>query len=520
MSFTPLAWHSAQGLPWGRNYHIGQVRGEFVAGDQFQPEETFKESVARILEIIDCDRKVYSRIDDYVAGDQPLPYCPDENYSEYRERQRRSITNYCALVLKIARQELSIDGFGVTGSREENDKAWQRWRRSGMVSRQTPLFDGALRYGFSWLEAREGQPKVHSPHRSAGLFEDPLDIVPVLFGYIRQPPRTVHEEDKLGELVVLDEQMTYLAKYKASGEIVSIKPTGAHGASRCPVVRVTPGLDINGRAVGVIEDVIAIQDRINQTVFNRMSAEVSSAHHNKWITGMEAPVKRTLQEDPTTNELEYVDELDDNGNPIPVPIKMNPSSILFVENTEAKLGAFPATELVGFHESLEADISTMAALAQLPPQYLAGKIVNVSAEAWDSAMSTRQQQVLHTQEKIGEALREWQALAAEQDGEVLDANDLECRWRDTSRRSLAQIGDALYKLREGAEVPGKAFWHLIPGATQERMMEWAELQEETRGGMSYLDQFRASSMAIPTTTDEAGEDDNTQAEAGGAEETP
>lgn len=514
MTFTPLPWHSPQGLAWGRNFAVNQLRGKFVSKDTFQAEESFKESVERLLAIIDGDSKFYDRIDDYVAGRHQPPFCPDESYAEYRDRQARAITNYCALVLKIARQELSIDGFGVVGTRADNKDAWERWRASGMTSRQTPLFDGALRYGHSWLEARDGQPKIHSPHTAAGLFDDPLDVVPALFGFIKLPPRMVGRDERLGEFVVYDESMIYVAKYKANLEIESIKPAGSHGASRVPVVRVTPGLDINGKAIGVIQDIIAAQDRVNQTVFNRMSAEVHAAHHNKWITGMEAPVKRTLQADDTTGELEFVDELDENGNTIPVPVKMNPSSIMFVENPDAKLGSFPATELIGYHQALEADISTLAALAQLPPQYLAGKIVNVSAEAWDSAMSTRQQQVIHTQEKIGEALREWQSLAAEQDGQMLDATTLECRWRDTSRRSLAQIGDAVYKLREGAELPGEAFWYMIPGATQERMLEWKELQEEQRSGIAYLDQYRDSVMgsateapANETVTEVVDEDD-------------
>jgi hypothetical protein len=64
-----------------------------------------------------------------------------------------------------------------------------------------------------------------------------------------------------------------------------------HGASECPVTRFVATVDLEGRTIGVVEPMIPLQNRINQTVFDLLVAQTYGSFQVRTVTGMVPPTK-------------------------------------------------------------------------------------------------------------------------------------------------------------------------------------------------------------------------------------
>lgn len=71
-------------------------------------------------------------------------------------------------------------------------------------------------------------------------------------------------------------------------------------------------------------------------------------------------------------------------------------------------------------------------------------------------------------------------LAAAIDGDETAATDDqgEVLWRDMGASSLAQSADALGKFAEALEIPRRALWNRVPGATSGELAEWEKIRQE------------------------------------------
>jgi hypothetical protein len=67
--------------------------------------------------------------------------------------------------------------------------------------------------------------------------------------------------------------------------------------SECPVTRFAAAVDLEGRTLGVIEPMIALQNRINQTVFDLLVAQTYASTMVRTVTGMAPPMKRDADGD-------------------------------------------------------------------------------------------------------------------------------------------------------------------------------------------------------------------------------
>jgi hypothetical protein len=244
-----------------------------------------------------------------------------------------------------------------------------------------------------------------------------------------------------------------------------------HGASECPVTRFAASVDLEGRTVGVIEPMIPLQNRINQTVFDLLVAQTYGSFKVRWVTGMAPPVQRDEDGDMV---------LDEQGNPIPLPINHNARRFLFAEDEDVKFGSLDETPLGGYIESIDMSIRHLAAVSQTPPHHLLGQIANLSAEALTAAETSLQRKIEEFRHSFGESWERVFRLAAELAGEELSAEDFhgEVLWRDMEQRSLAQSADALGKLAEALEIPKRGLWRRVPGVTQNEIEEWEDMREQ------------------------------------------
>lgn len=456
----------------------------------------------QLLTILDNDRNNHLlRIDDYLHGRHAGPYIPENADVEYRLLAERCISNWTPLLVGTPAQALYVDGFR-RGSRKDKESAqvfggvnaeveWDHWQRSRLDARQSPVMRGALTYGHSFTVTEKTQKPagskkaVHTTGLSAlktsALFEDPAnDDVPYAALTVTAWPRIetvgLSSQTKTipGRAWLYTDKHKFPVKFDSLENLdsVRVEAGSVHGSTECPVTRFTALVDLEGRTIGVIEPMIALQDRINQTVFDLLVTQTGAAFTVRTVSGMAPPLKR----DKETGEL----LLDPDGQPIPIPINFNAKRIMFAEDPEVEFGSLPGSPLDGFIESIDMSIRHLAAVSQTPPHHLLGQIANLSAEALLAAETALSRKIEEFRHSFGESWERVFRLASELEGDVESMEDFhgEVIWRDMEQRSLAQAADALGKLKEQLGIPARGLWPRVPQVTQNEIAEWNRLAEE------------------------------------------
>lgn len=456
-----------------------------------------KALATELLAILDRDEGRLARIDRYVRGEHDDPYMPPQADDEYKMLAKRAVSNWMPLLVGTPAQALYVDGFR-SGSSSESELPepaasksgeWSHWQRSRLDARQSAIYRGALSFGHSFVLTERTKKGVISKglsaKRTAALYEDPAnDETSYAALTIVTPPKGKAK----GKARMWDGSFEYAVTYesKSDPDSVSVTRLKRHGASECPVTRFAASVDLEGRTIGVVEPMIALQDRINQTVFDLLVAQTYTSHEVRYATGMAPPMQMELLDadgNVTTDPEKAVDsrpKLDGAGNPIPAAINHNARRFLFAEDPDVKFGSLPAGPVGSLIDSIDMSIRHLAAISQTPPHHLLGQIANLSAEALLAAETALQRKIAEFQSIFGESWERVFRLAAELDGNASSAEDFhgEVQWRDMESRSLAQAADALGKLAEQLGIPRRGLWKRVPGVTQTEYEDWVEMAED------------------------------------------
>jgi hypothetical protein len=449
-----------------------------------------------LLAILDRDEGRIQRIDDYIHGEHDDPYMPPQADDEYRLLAKRAVSNWMPLLIGTPAQALYVDGYraGTSGSGLPNASSsssvqWSHWQRSRMDARQAAVYRGALGYGHSFVlteKTKKGvMSKGLSAKRTAALFEDPAnDETPYAAITVVSKPRG----ETPGKARLFDGKREYAVQFKSYTDTDSIRVGGGklHGASECPVTRFAASVDLEGRTIGVVQPMIALQNRINQTIFDLLVAQTYTSHEVRYVTGMAPPLQMEMLDENgqvTTDPALAVDSrprLDAAGNPIPAAINHNARRFLFAEDPDVKFGSLPAGPIGSLIDSVDMSIRHLAAVSQTPPHHLLGQIANLSAEALLAAETALSRKIAEFRSLFGEAWERVFRLAAELEGETGAADDFtgEVQWRDMESRSLAQAADALGKLADQLGIPKRGLWKRVPGVTQTEYEDWEQMAEE------------------------------------------
>ncbi|MCS0601109.1 phage portal protein [Streptomyces sp. LP11] len=456
-----------------------------------------KALATELLAILDRDEGRLERIDRYVQGNHDDPYMPPQADDEYKLLARRAVSNWMPLLVGTPAQALYVDGFRSGASSEGELPAapasktteWSHWQRSRLDARQAAVYRGALAFGHSFVLTEKTKKGVISKglsaKRTAALYEDPAnDETPYAALTITAMPKG----NVKGKARMWDGSYEYAVTFTAKGDADSVRVARLkrHGASECPVTRFAASVDLEGRTVGVVEPMIALQDRINQTVFDLLVAQTYTSHEVRYATGMAPPMQMEMLDaegNITTDPDKAVDsrpKLDAAGNPIPAPINHNARRFLFAEDPDVRFGSLPAGPVSSLIDSIDMSIRHLAAISQTPAHFVLGQIANLSAEALLAAETALQRKVSEFQSIFGESWERVFRLAAELDGDTSAAEDFhgEVQWRDMESRSLAQAADALGKLAEQLGIPKKGLWKRVPGVTQTEYEDWVDLAED------------------------------------------
>ncbi|MGW2398511.1 phage portal protein [Kitasatospora sp. NPDC001664] len=424
--------------------------------------------------LITRDRQRLNLVDRYTRGYHRAPYVPRKANPEFKDLVKRSITNVMPLVIDTPANALRVEGYRRAGQ-EKNAPEWEWWQRNRLDDRQAAVHRAALADGVAYVavtpDPRRGKraPLVRAfpALTTTAVYQDPVyDEFPLYV--LHAPPKdSTSDEHRIGYL--WDDYAEYVIDFDADrgAKVITTKP---HGLGVCPVVQFTPGRDLHGRAVGLVEPLIVVQDKLNQQVLSLLLAEHWGAHAIRYGTGL-APTER-LDEfgDPITDEK--------TGEVLYDVPSLDPSMLLMAPNADAKFGQLPAMPTGDLRADIDQTMQSICAISQTPPHYLMADMVNLSADALVAAESAFQRRLSAIQDSFGESWESVLRLIARIVGAAgTDDESGQVTWADKGNRSLAQAADALTKLMQQG-VPLAVALRKVPGFSQADVDESVKAAEE------------------------------------------
>lgn len=472
--------------------------------------------------ILSRDSALLKKIDNYARGKHEDPYMPPAAGAEYRLLAKRCVTNMTGFIVDTPAQSMYVDGFRrVTGDEADSDSVspeWDHWQRSRLDARQSAVYRAALTYGHSFVVTEKVNGEVISrglsPLRTAAVYEDAAnDEDPIaVFTFVSDPVKG--DVTKPGVGTLWDRTNVYTINFDSFFDYDSYRVVDRykHGLKdRCPVTRFATHVDLDGRTTGLVEPLIPLQDRLNQTIFDLLITQSGSAFKVRTATGMAPPVETTGVKDEVTGEILPVPVIDpETGMPKPKHIEVNAKRMFFAEDPDVEFGTLDETPLNGFIASVEMTLEHISALSNTPPHYMMGKIANLSAEAMTAAETALLRKVAELRAGFGESWERVFRIAGVLSG-ALDSDKNyhgEVVWRDMEGRSLAQASDGLGKLAESLEIPRRGLWSRVPGVTSQELRYWEQLRQSQDYDLQMAESFDRIATGRPSyrpSTEAAGE---------------
>ena len=439
-------------------------------------------------------------IKEYVMGNHRPPYMPKSANAEYKLLAARSVTNWMPMVVDATAQALFVDNFRLSSDKQSFDTAkdteigatspsWLHWQGSRMDAKQATLFRAALEYGHSFTitERDPKRKKIRtrgvSPLRAIAMFEDPLaDLEPTSGLEVVRRPTGSGKSEVPGKGRYYDEVYRWSFTFKRGMKNIVVQEVVEHEANRCPMTRLATHVDLDGNTTGLIEPLFALQDRVNQTVFDLLVAQTYTSFEVRTVSGMAPPLKMTRDEDGNATPV-----LDDNGQPVADEIQVNGQRWLYAKDKDTKFGHLPAGELAGLIAAVELAMRQLSAVAQVPAHYMLGQIANVNADGLRAAAESLSKKNMEIASSFGESIERIFRLFAEISGETVSEDEFgEVVWRDLTNASIAQTADALGKFADQLDIPKRGLWSRVPGVTRTELNTWNDMLAEDRKARSDL----------------------------------
>jgi hypothetical protein len=425
---------------------------------------------AKLDKQLDEQRRRFRFFDDYYTGHHPLPKAPEKAKEAYRRWLKMSRSNWCELIVNARVERLAVQGIRYGQDQAADEEAWRHWQANRMDRGSKQVHLEAVVGGESYvMVAPTGTPVPLI------LPEHPTQMTvatSAAAGGQREAAWKKWEDESgylFATLYLPDEirkyRSTRLAKDIKNGSKIEWENRTVEGEdwpaeNPLGVVPVVPFRHRDRMLTGglsVLDSVVDIQDRINDTTFYRKMAEFHSGYRQRAASGL------ALETDPET------------GLP-KLPFDPGVDRVWVSENPETEWHEFAQTDLSGYLEGVEADVKAMAAITSTPPHYLLGEMVNLAAEALKAAEAGLVSVVRDQMIDLGESWEEVHSLAflAAGNREKAEVVDAEVIWRNPEFRTEGQLVDALTKMAT-LGVPQEVLWERW-GASPQEIARWKAMQ--------------------------------------------
>lgn len=397
----------------------------------------------------------------YYDGDQDLPSGPQQHRDAYRRFQRLARTNLCLLCVESRVHRTKVTGYRDGTPRGGNDAdVWKLWQTSRLDSRQFGLWRKAWKLSVAYAivgpdprSARTPRVTIESPH-NVYVELDPAD------SSVRRAAIRIWHDPLAKRWFATVWVPGWRYRYRSRNEVADSSLTASmdftdrfwvqddeaqRSSADVPVVPFWNG-DEGDDPRAAFAAGLDVQNRLNLTVLNRLTAERYAAFRQKYLMNYVPEA----EEDPET------------GLPIPgtskAPFNPGADQVWTVPppepgEAEPKLGDFAQTDTSNMLRGTESDIRTFAATTITPVYYLPGGDLTNIAEGAIAALdagyiaSIRERMVAWS-----EGLEEVLQLCADIAELDRDLSASEIVWDPPETNTPASRGDYLTKMT-GSGVP-------------------------------------------------------------------
>lgn len=419
--------------------------------DDLTPEEW----VTRLGRKINQRRPKIDLWQRYYKGSHDLPAGPQQHKDAFRRFQRLSRTNLCGLCVDSRVHRMKVSGYRDGTARGGNDAAvWRMWQEARLDSRQFTVYRKAWALSAAYCivapdprDPSGTKPRVSIEGPGNVYVElDPADssvrlaalrmwhdaLAKRWYATLWLPgwryPYQSRNEHKEGYVPTTDFTESFWeprGEPERSAPEVPVIPFWNGDEGDDPVAAFDPGLDV--------------QNRLNLTMLNRLTAERYAAFRQRYLLNYEP------EEDPAT------------GLPIP-PFNPGADQTLTIPPPEPgmpepKIGDLAQTDTSGMLRGTEMDIRSFAAVTITPVYYLpGGDLTNIGEGTIVALDAGHMQSIKERMAAWSECWEEVLQLCADIAHVEKDLSSSEIVWDQPESFNQAATADYLTKLT-GSGVP-------------------------------------------------------------------
>lgn len=390
----------------------------------------------------------------------------------------RSQTNFLPLLLDVYSQSMKLDNY-LSSKTKETASPWVWWQRNKMAARQTGIIRSVLAYGAAYtsvlpsMNPMGGEKgafvRALSPRQMTCLYGDPIewtpgetpvdDDWPIMALEIKGAAIRLYDEESVHFIGVENVPQSTLGwtdpTLYGSADNFKYLEARPHNVGVCPIVRYRDRWLLDGEEqYGIVEPLINIQARIDETTYEMSAAQYFTAFTQRWVAGWRP-----------RDEAEALAQI--------------AGDVWYFSDKETKVGTFEAGDTKNYVESGDSARRDFAAIGQVPPQALGiNALSNISEATLAGLESGKERKSAEIQTALGESFEQLFRTCAHITGDKTAAEDFdaEVKWQDATARSFAQTVDGLGKLKEMLGIPEEILWEDIPGWTKTKVDRAVELR--------------------------------------------
>lgn len=442
------------------------------------------------LNILAARRPQWTELDSYHRGTHPRPFAPPGITDEYKALQEMAVAPWLRLVVRTPVQRLRLDGFRMDTKAETDAAFWSGvWVGNSLTSRQNQVYTDGLVHGRGivgvWPNAKDTARPAVVPESPSRVFvapnpDNPFESLWAVKAWSSKLPadgRSTYDADP-DSAVVYTPDAAY--RFRRTGKEWRAELNVRNVLAAVPFVEFTPEVDSSGRYHSMIEPLVPMQRAIDTARFDLLMALQFSAARQRGVTGFDPVIRDEAGQPVWKKDAAGNQILDREGNPIPQMAKMGRPGVdrlLMFPGADTKVWDLPESNLKNYTEVISMLVQQLAAISQVPPQYLLGGMANLSGDALTAAESTLASLVKDLQDSFGAAWSQVAALAGRASGRGIESTPTDPVWGDGQARSFAATVDGIVKL-VNAGFPLRGALEMLPGATDAKVSRWMDMARD------------------------------------------
>lgn len=438
----------------------------------------------------------------YVRGEQELPFAPKGVNKEYMALREQAIANWTELYVSAPVQRLAVTGIRANIGADDdernvtNSQIWTWFQANKWGKQQSTVFESIMKHGIGIVLVMpnpSGGAPVMRPQSVENVYLhfnalDPMVTdwavkivdVPGSINTRLALPAGVARDSKVA-IVYDDRHILRFELNDTTNGAWKLMSGVVNSFKRVPFATFDYKARSNGEPWSGLDHMMVQQDALNTIRFNMLLAMQFSAFRQRVITGFDPRVVDEFGQIMYRTNEDGTPKLDDNGQPIPVLVNIGKAGvdrILTFPGVDTKVFDLPESNLANYTLVYDNFLSAFFATGQIPTQYMPQKLSNLTGDALAGAESAFASLIKEIQRAADEGVTEAAELAwiAAGNNPAEWNPAAEASWADAEARSFSQIVDAVTKLI-AVDFPHRAGFEMIPGATDQKVNTWMEQRE-------------------------------------------